>query len=141
MLRLISRIFQQPRIFATNYSSSATPNYPLVLNDCDLVESFIKGSGKGGQAINTNKSCVQLVHTPTSLRVQTQRFRLLQQNRVEARKLLHRKVEEFYFPEKCRNTIERDKRRKKDANKARKARKKYGVGKEEESIDDDDKSS
>lgn len=42
----------------------------IVLEDQDLVEKFIKGSGPGGQAINKRVSCVELKHIPTGIIVQ-----------------------------------------------------------------------
>lgn len=42
----------------------------IVLNDEDLIETFVKGSGPGGQCINKRSSCVDLRHIPTGIRVQ-----------------------------------------------------------------------
>ena len=36
-----------------------------VLNEEDLEESFIRGSGPGGSNVNKLANCVQLVHKPT----------------------------------------------------------------------------
>lgn len=44
----------------------------IVLEDSDLVEKFIKGSGPGGQAINKRVSCVELKHIPTGILVQVE---------------------------------------------------------------------
>lgn len=45
----------------------------IVLNDQDLIETFVKGSGPGGQCINKRSSCVDLRHIPTGIRVQVKR--------------------------------------------------------------------
>lgn len=42
----------------------------IVLNNEDLIETFVKGSGPGGQCINKRSSCVDLRHIPTGIRVQ-----------------------------------------------------------------------
>lgn len=42
----------------------------IVLNDEDLIETFVRGSGPGGQCINKRSNCVDLRHIPTGLRVQ-----------------------------------------------------------------------
>lgn len=42
----------------------------IVLKDEDLIETFVKGSGPGGQCINKRSSCVDLRHIPTGIRVQ-----------------------------------------------------------------------
>ena len=60
------------------------------LNDRDLEEKFIKGSGPGGQKINTRANRVVLKHTPTGLEVSCQEHRDLTSNRRLARKRLTR---------------------------------------------------
>jgi hypothetical protein len=35
------------------------------LSEDDLIETFTKGSGRGGQKVNKTNSCVQLLHLPT----------------------------------------------------------------------------
>jgi protein subunit release factor B len=42
----------------------------IILKDEDLVETFVKGSGPGGQCINKRSSCVDLRHIPTGIRIQ-----------------------------------------------------------------------
>ena len=37
------------------------------LDERDLEESFIKGSGPGGQSVNKTSNCVQLKHLPTGI--------------------------------------------------------------------------
>ncbi|KAF7286318.1 hypothetical protein GWI33_006047 [Rhynchophorus ferrugineus] len=38
-----------------------------VLNEKDLIEQQVRGSGPGGQKINKTSSCVVLKHIPTGL--------------------------------------------------------------------------
>lgn len=35
------------------------------INESDLIESFVRGSGPGGSAVNKNANCVVLTHIPT----------------------------------------------------------------------------
>ena len=42
---------------------------PVELDPNDIEESFIRGSGNGGQKINKTASCVQLKHLPTGIMV------------------------------------------------------------------------
>lgn len=71
-------------------------NYVLPeLNEDDLTETFIRGSGAGGQKVNKTSNCVVLVHGPTQLRVECQETRSLQQNRKIARKRLRLKLDEY----------------------------------------------
>ena len=65
------------------------------LNEDDLEETFVRGSGAGGQKINKTSNRVILVHLPTNCRVECQDTRSLQQNRKIARKRLRLKVDEF----------------------------------------------
>mmetsp|Transcript_12876 Transcript_12876/g.29383 ORF Transcript_12876/g.29383 Transcript_12876/m.29383 type:complete len:245 (+) Transcript_12876:75-809(+) len=65
------------------------------LNEDDIEEKFVKGSGAGGQKVNKTSNRVILLHSPTGVRVECQDTRSLQQNRKLARKRLRSKVDEF----------------------------------------------
>jgi uncharacterized protein (UPF0248 family) len=65
------------------------------LREEDLTETFVRGSGAGGQKINKTNNRVVLVHNPTSIRVECQETRSLQQNRKLARKRLRLKIDEY----------------------------------------------
>ena len=64
------------------------------LNEDELTESFVRGSGAGGQKINKTANKVVLVHEPTQIRVECQDTRSLQQNRKIARKRLQLKLDQ-----------------------------------------------
>lgn len=66
----------------------------LGLNEADVVESFVRGSGAGGQKINKTSSTVVLRHLPSGLEVRSQRFREQSNNRLDAWKNLIMKLEE-----------------------------------------------
>ena len=68
----------------------------IQLNDNDIEESFVRGSGAGGQKVNKTSNCVALLHTPTGVRVDCQDTRSLQQNRKIARKRLKEKLDLFW---------------------------------------------
>lgn len=65
----------------------------LKVNEGDLIEKFILGSGKGGQKINKTSSCVYLKHIPTGIEVKCQRDRSREMNRYYARKDLCERLE------------------------------------------------
>ncbi len=60
----------------------------------DISETFVRGSGKGGQKINKTSSCVLLRHVPTGIEVRCQKHREQSKNRISAYKLLILKIEE-----------------------------------------------
>ncbi|KAG2157405.1 RF-1 domain-containing protein [Suillus clintonianus] len=62
------------------------------LREGDIEESFVRGSGPGGQSINKTQNNVQLLHKPTGFRVACQETRSLQTNRMLARRLLLEKA-------------------------------------------------
>lgn len=59
----------------------------------DLVESFVRSSGNGGQHVNKTSSCVQLKHKPTGIAVTCMRERSQSVNRYIARRDLLEKIE------------------------------------------------
>ena len=60
----------------------------LGVREADLVETFVRSGGHGGQNVNKVATCVQLVHVPTGLQVKCQDTRHQGQNRVLALRLL-----------------------------------------------------
>jgi protein subunit release factor B len=65
----------------------------LEINPNDIVEKFIRGSGKGGQKINKTSNTVWLKHKPTGIEVKCQKHREQNKNRLSAYKLLINKIE------------------------------------------------
>lgn len=59
----------------------------------DIVEKFIRSSGRGGQKVNKTSTCVYLKHLPTKIEVKCQRERSQAINRFLARRTLADKVE------------------------------------------------
>lgn len=57
----------------------------LGINDRDLDEKFIRGSGHGGQKINKTSSCVYLKHAPSGIEIKCQAERSRALNRFLAR--------------------------------------------------------
>ena len=66
----------------------------LGLAEEDLDEQFIHGSGPGGQKINKTSVCVRVVHRPSGREARCQESRQRETNRVLAREMLCRRIEE-----------------------------------------------
>lgn len=60
----------------------------LQLKESEIIEKFIRGSGRGGQKINKTSSCVYLKHQPTGLEIKCQQERSREMNRFLARREL-----------------------------------------------------
>jgi len=84
----------------------------LGIQEADLEESFIRGTGAGGQKINKTSSTVVLVHRPTGLEVRCQRERSQSLNRLVARQELCDKLEQKLLAVRLekRNAVEKKKR-------------------------------
>ncbi|KAG1461809.1 hypothetical protein G6F46_003972 [Rhizopus delemar] len=121
---------RMPSIQATRFFTSKTPKQErkkIVLRDEDLIETFVKGSGPGGQCINKRSSCVDLRHIPTGIRVQCQQSRSLADNRGIARKLLREKLDELENGPLSKVAKRAAKIVKQKARRAKRAKEKYGA--------------
>lgn len=96
-----------------------------IIPDADLLESFLKGSGPGGQKINKTSSAVQLKHIPTGIVVKSQETRSRQQNRKLARLILAEKLDGLENGENSRMAIKGERIRVKKASKQKKSARKY----------------
>ncbi len=65
----------------------------LGVRERDIVESFIRSKGPGGQNVNKTSTCVYLKHIPTGIEVKCQKERTQVLNRYIARKILVNKIE------------------------------------------------
>jgi len=100
-----------------------------LLNEDELTETFVRGSGAGGQKINKTASKVVLVHKPTQIRVECQDTRSLQQNRKIARKRMKFKLDQHFNGASSRVEVKAEEKKNKKArvkarNKARQRKKK-----------------
>ncbi|MEK6563448.1 MAG: peptide chain release factor-like protein [Candidatus Omnitrophota bacterium] len=65
----------------------------LGIHKQDIIESFIRSKGPGGQNVNKTSTCVYLKHIPTGTEVKCQKERTQVLNRYIARKILVNKIE------------------------------------------------
>ncbi|MBA2710383.1 MAG: peptide chain release factor-like protein [Tatlockia sp.] len=87
----------------------------LQIQDNDLIERFIVGSGRGGQKLHKTASTVYLNHKPTGIEVKCQESRSREENRYFARVRLCAKLQATISDEKTKEQqdIEKIKRQKK----------------------------
>ncbi|MFH1378962.1 MAG: peptide chain release factor-like protein [bacterium] len=69
----------------------------LNIQKTDIIEKFIRSSGKGGQHVNKSSTCVYLKHVPSGIEVKMQQERSQSLNRFLARRLLVRKIAEKIY--------------------------------------------
>lgn len=87
----------------------------LHINESELIEKFIIGSGKGGQKLHKTASTVYVKHTPSGLEIKCQDSRSREDNRYFARIRLCEKLHSILSDEKTKEQqkIEKLKRQKK----------------------------
>lgn len=87
----------------------------LQINEADLIEKFIIGSGKGGQKLHKTASVVYLKHLPTGIEIKCQDSRSREENRYFARLRLAEKRHALVCDEQTKEQqkIEKIKRQKK----------------------------
>ncbi|KXH39003.1 RF-1 domain-containing protein [Colletotrichum salicis] len=116
-------------LFSTSPSASLKghqmPPRPKPPPDSDIEESYLKGSGPGGQKINKTSSAVQLKHIPTGIVVKSQATRSRSQNRKIAREILAEKIDNLQNGDQSRAAIVGDVKRKKAASASKKSKRKY----------------
>lgn len=91
----------------------------LNIEEDALIESFIIGSGRGGQKLHKTASCVRLKHIPTGIEVKCQKSRYRETNRYYARHILCEKIDALINQEKSQRqqAIEKIKRQKRKRSK------------------------
>lgn len=105
----------------------------LGLEEADLVEKFILGSGSGGQKINKTSSCVYLKHIPTGIEIKCQQDRSRDLNRYHARQELCERIETLTFQEKSKKQQLIAKIRRQKKRRSRKAQEKVLASKKQRS--------
>ncbi|GAA5965727.1 hypothetical protein JCM3765_003232 [Sporobolomyces pararoseus] len=108
-----------------------TPPKPRVkkelpeLVEAELIESFVRGSGPGGQATNKTSNACSLIHVPTGIRVVCHETRSRETNRKLARRIMRERLDQFFSPpgESRRDQEAERERRKKEAKRRKSKRK------------------
>ncbi|XP_033209442.1 probable peptide chain release factor C12orf65 homolog, mitochondrial [Belonocnema kinseyi] len=77
------------------------------LNENDLKEQFVRGSGPGGQSTNKTSNCIVLKHKPTGIVVKCHETRSQLQNQKIAREIMTTKLDNLLNGE---NSVEYQKK-------------------------------
>ena len=96
----------------------------LHIDDTDLVEKFILGSGKGGQNLHKTASTVYLKHLPSGLEVKCQESRSRDDNRYFARERLCEKLHAIISDEKTKAQQQLEKLKRQKKRRSRRAKQK-----------------
>lgn len=96
MFFLTSKYFRNfsPRLAAAFKHTIDYSKVPKI-NECELSEKFVRGSGPGGSAVNKNSNCVVLTHIPTGTVIKCHTSRCQDDNRKKARELLIEKLDDM----------------------------------------------
>uniref|UniRef100_T1JD56 Prokaryotic-type class I peptide chain release factors domain-containing protein n=1 Tax=Strigamia maritima TaxID=126957 RepID=T1JD56_STRMM len=136
----LKSLFPSMPVLINTIRSKQTIDYSKVpkINDDELEEQFVRGSGPGGQAVNKTSSCILLKHLPTGIVIKCQFTRSQSQNRKIARQLLQEKLDDFYNGEMSVQAQEKREAQMKLTEKLRRTKKRLEIKmafKEREGLD------
>lgn len=77
----------------------------LGVKEEDLVETFVRSSGSGGQKVNKTSTCVYLKHIPTGTEVKCHKSRSQPLNRYYARVMILDKIDNLINKENSKESI------------------------------------
>jgi len=106
-------------------SAKQMPPRPPPINEDDITEAFLKGSGPGGQKINKTSSAVQLKHLPTGIVLKVQATRSRSQNRKIARQMLADRIEQIEKGPESRAAVVGETKKKRKSSAVKKSKRKY----------------
>jgi len=90
--RTVQRFLSTQTTLLSSSSSIDSSRVPA-LDEKELEEWYIKGSGPGGSNVNKRTNCCSIKHIPTGIVVKCHESRLLHQNRKLARKMMIEKLD------------------------------------------------
>ncbi len=106
----------------------------LGVTEADLEESFILGSGPGGQKVNKASVCVQLVHGKSGIIIKCNQTRSRALNRYYARKMLCDRLDAQLRGRASKQQQEREKIRRQKRRRSRRQRERILADKRKNSL-------
>jgi len=106
----------------------------LGIREEDILEKFVRSSGRGGQKVNKTSTCAYLKHLPTGVEVKMQRERSQALNRFLARRLLADKIERIILKKRSEEEQRRAKIRRQKRRRSRRAKEKMLADKKKRAI-------
>jgi peptide chain release factor len=94
----------------------------MTINKDDVIESFVRSSGPGGQNVNKVATCVVLIHKPSGIIIKCQKHRSQYLNRKEALASLHQVLQQKAKDVQRRLKAAVEKQRRKDRRPSRSAK-------------------
>lgn len=107
--------------------------FRLGIRESDIVESFVRSAGSGGQNVNKTSTCVYLRHLPTGIEVKCQQERSQSLNRFLARRILADKIEEMVLGRESKERQRIEKLRRQKRKRSKRAKEKMLKNKREHS--------
>jgi protein subunit release factor B len=99
----------------------------LNIREEDILEKFIRSSGKGGQKVNKTSTCVYIKHIPTGIEIKCMKDRSQSINRFLARRELIERIERK-SGKLTTDDIKKMKKKKQKSKRQKRAREKYQEG-------------
>src|SRR3972149_9027971 len=99
----------------------------LNIREEDILEKFIRSSGKGGQKVNKPSTCVYIKHIPTGIEIKCMKDRSQSINRFLARRELVERIERL-SGKLTTDDIKKLKKKKQKSKRRKRAREKYQAG-------------
>lgn len=99
------------------------------INEHELEETFVRGSGPGGQSVNKTSNCCVLKHKPSGIVVKCHETRSLDDNRKRARLILQEKLDDFFHGENSFSALQKAEQTAKHEKKKSKSQKRLAMKK------------